>query len=208
MHQQDTSGTAAAGLLELVSPPAVEVLRLAAEGHGGSALAVAHQHHEDAAPDIQALVVVPAAVGGRDAVPHEHQGRVHSQGGLGSCRAHHQVCAQSRRQCLLRPLETEAAGGCVQPQVGEPDRLPVAGAVRGLEAQDLQLRLQVAHGQLPAPLARAPAFQHIVSQEGEVGPEGRFVDLGYLGQKRKTGEGDTDEDAHKSLQLLHLTQGD
>ncbi len=130
---------------------------------------------------------------------HEHQRRLHGQGLFRRGRAHHQVRAQGWGQGALGPREGKVAGGNIQPKPREAHRLPVAGAMGGLKAQHLQLGLQVAHRQVPAPLSCAPAFQHIIRQEREVGPEGRLVHPRSLGRQGKAGENGTEQGSHGSL---------
>ncbi|MBK9797714.1 MAG: hypothetical protein IPP58_14740 [Holophagaceae bacterium] len=176
------AGAPAAGLLELGGPAPLLVLRFTAEGHGQAAPTVAHQHDEDAPPHIQPLVVIPAAVRCGDAVAHEDQGGTHHQGGLRRGSPQGELGAQLRCQPAPGPLEGQAAAGPVQTDARQVDHLPVAAAVRWEQPLGLQHGFQVAHGQLTAPLARAPAFKQVIGQKGQVGPEGCFIDLWYLGR--------------------------
>jgi len=66
------------------------------------------------------------------------------EGGLNSVPPNRAGAAMNRQTAVLNVM-----------QMGEADRLAVAAAVARLQPQRLQLGLQVAHGQVPAPLACA-----------------------------------------------------
>ena len=209
VDQQYASGALAPGFLEFVGPAAVIGQRLAGKTVrlGGSRLRVVDHHDDDLVFDIDTLEIVPAFFRRRDAVADEHERRIEGMRGNGVARGPHPVRAERQRHGLAARHGVQAALLRQRLHAGDPHALAVAVAAHGLQSGHLRLGFQVGHRQVGAALARAPAFQQIVGQEGQVGAQGRFLHHGQAGGgvcgKRQRQAGSERRDGQGRKQLLH-----
>ncbi len=113
VHDQQAGGALARGFLVLVGPAAVVGHGLAAEvALAGFEVGVVDQHHRDLALQVDALEVVPVALGRLDAVADEHQRRVVDVDVLVAVhrRAHGDLLAlRQRLRLAARPSPTASA---------------------------------------------------------------------------------------------------
>ena len=203
VDQQYASGALAFGFLEFVRPAAIISQRLAGKAVRikSSGLRVVDHHDDDLVFDIDALEIVPALFRRRDAVADEHQRRIEGVRGNGVARGPDPVRAERQRHGLATGQRLQAALGRQRLHAGDLHALAVTVAAHGAQTGHLRLGFQIRHRQVGAPLARAPAFQQIVGQEGQVGAQGRFLYHGQTGsgvrgkRQRSQGEG--------RKQLLH-----
>ena len=195
MNHDRRGGAQRRGDLVFVSPAAVVGHRLAAE-HLRVQLAillhrrVIDQHHDGLALDVDAGVVVPVIFRGLHAVAHEHHGAVLDAdlglvvGGHGHC-----IVREIQRQALLADLDMAPRGAT---DARQRHGLQIAAVrIARLQAQRLELLLQVRHGLATAGGARHAALVFVGGQLADMRHQllaadagGGFVDGAGLGRRR------------------------
>jgi hypothetical protein len=182
VDQQDAGRALADRFLELIGPAAVVGQRLAAETvrFRGSGLRVVHHRDQQLALHVDALEIVPAFLRRVDAVADEDQRRRQRRLGLRAGVADHDVAADACIDGLAARREAYGAAG--QGLLADHlDLLAVAAAGQRLQAHRRGLGLEVAHGEGPAALSGAAAFEQVVGEEGQVGAQRRFEHRGRGG---------------------------
>ena len=182
VDEQDARGAAALGLLELVGPAAVIGQGLPAEAVGFllRGLRIIHQHHQNFPVAIQPLVIVPGFLGSRHAITHEDQGRIEGRLQPGAAGAEDDVIAKFKGHAGFSIGEHQIAFRNIGFDTGYFHVLAIALAIGGFQAHRCQLCLQIAHGDIAAPLTGSTALQQVIGKKGQVRTQWRFLDLENL----------------------------
>ena len=172
VNEDGGRGALARGFLELVGPapvighaPAFEQARVIVVEAG-----VVDQHDHGFALDVQALVIVPAGLGGVDAIADEdHRACLHLDVGLPSARAHHHLLAERQRVRRAGDAHLQLAGGCVGFGFDHRHGLEKAVAVARLQAQAQELLAKVGDGLVLAGAAGLATTEIVGGEHADVG---------------------------------------